>query len=250
MPALRRVRERFAAERPLAGLRVAACLHVTTETANLVRTLRAGGADLALCASNPLSTQDDVAAALAAEGVQVFARHGVDHASYSRHIDAALGTGPQLLLDDGCDLVEAVHRRHPDVLAGVIGGCEDTPTGVVRLRAMAADGILRFPMVDLHHTDTRRMFDSRHGTGQSTLDAILRATNLLLAGRTVVVAGFGAAGRGVAERADGLGAEVVVTEVDPVRALDARMHGYRVLPMAEAAALADVLVTVTGNRDV
>jgi adenosylhomocysteinase len=250
MPALRRIRERFAAELPLRGWRVGACLHVTTETAVLVRTLRAGGGEVALCASNPLSTQDDVAAALSAEGVAVFARHGADRATYDGHIDSVLATRPALLLDDGCDLVEAVHTRRPEALDGVVGGCEDTPTGVVRLRAMARGGALRFPMVDGHDTDTRRMFDGRHGTGQSTLDAILRSTNLLLAGRTVVVAGFGAAGRGVAERARGLGAEVVVTEIDPVRALDARMHGYRVLPMSAAAALADVLITVTGNRDV
>jgi adenosylhomocysteinase len=250
MPALAAIRERFAAELPLQGVRVGACLHVTTETANLLRVLRAGGADVALCASNPLSTQDDVAAALADEGIAVFARSGVDRATYDGHVDAVLDTRPTVLLDDGCDLVEAVHTRRRGALDGVVGGCEDTPTGVVRLRAMAAEGVLRFPVVDVSDTDIRRMFDSRHGTGQSTIEAILWATNLLLAGRTVVVAGFGAAGRGVAERARGLGAEVVVTEVDPVRALDARMHGYRVLPMLEAAALADVLVTVTGNRSV
>jgi adenosylhomocysteinase len=250
MPVLRRIRERFAAERPLAGWRVGASLHVTTETANLLGTLAAGGARVALCASNPLSTQDDVAAALTAAGIAVHARNGDTPSAYAGHLDAVLDTGPQLLLDDGCDLAEALHTRRQDALPGVRAGCEDTTSGVVRLRAMAAAGALRFPVVDVGDTATRQMFDARFGTGQSTIDAILRSTNVLLAGALVVVAGFGAVGRGVAERARGLGAQVVVTEVDPVRALDARMHGYRVLTMAEAAAIADVIITATGNRDV
>jgi adenosylhomocysteinase len=250
MPVLRGITERFAGTRPLEGVRIGACLHVTAETAALVHALQAGGARVAVCASNPLSTQDDVAAALVADGVAVFARHGAGRATYAGHIDAVLDTRPQLLLDDGCDLADAVHARRTDVLDGVLGGCEDTTTGVVRLRAMAAANALGYPVVDVNDTDMRRMFESRYGTGQSTMDAIVGATHLLIAGLTVVVAGFGAAGRGVAERARGLGAEVVVTEVDPVRALDARMHGYRVLTLAEAAPLADLVITVTGNRQV
>ena len=251
MPALRRVRERFAAEQPLAGVRVAACMHVTAETANVLRTLTAGGAEVALAASNPVSTQDDTAAALVAEyGVSVFARAGVDPETYDRNLERVLQTGPQLLFDDGCDLVEIAHLRRPDLLAGIIGGCEQTTTGVIRLRGMTAEGALKLPMVAVNDTATKRMFDNRYGTGQSTIDGILRATNTMLAGRTVVVAGFGYCGSGLAERARGMGARVVVTEVDAVTALDAVMQGYTVLPMAEAAAVADVMVTVTGNRDV
>jgi adenosylhomocysteinase len=250
MPALRAVRSRFAAERPLAGLRVAACMHVTAETANILRTLRAGGAEVALAASNPVSTQDDTAAALVAEdGVAVFARAGMDPDTYDRNLVTVLSTRPHLLLDDGCDLVNIAHDR-PDLLADAFGGCEQTTTGVIRLRRMAAEGALRLPMVAVNDTATKRMFDNRYGTGQSTIDGILRATNTMLAGRTVVVAGFGYCGRGLAERARGMGARVVVTEVDPVKALDAVMQGYTVLPMDEAAPAGDVLVTVTGNRDV
>ena len=252
MPVLAGVGERFATERPLAGVAVTACMHVTAETANLLRVLRAGGAAVALAASNPLSTQDDTAAALVADhGVAVFARRGVDVATYYGHIDAALGVvPPQLVLDDGCDLVTRLHTARTDLLAGVRGGCEETTTGVIRLRRMAADGALRFPMVAVNDTGTRRMFDNRFGTGQSTLDAIMRVTNLLLAGRTVVVAGFGPCGQGIAERARGLGALVIVTEIDAARALEATMEGYRVLPMAAAAAAGDVFITATGNRDV
>jgi adenosylhomocysteinase len=250
MPVLRQIRQRYADTRPLDGVRIGACLHVTAETANLARTLAAGGAEVALCASNPLSTQDDTAAALAADGIAVFARALADPSTYDAHIDAVLDLRPSILLDDGCDLTDAVHGRRSDVLSGISAGCEDTTTGIVRLRAMSRAGLLRFPVVDLNDTDTKRMFDARFGTGQSTIDAILRATNILLAGKIVVVAGFGAAGRGVAERARGMGADVVVTEVDPLRALDARLHGYRVLAMSEAAAIGDLFITVTGNRDV
>ncbi|RNL81539.1 adenosylhomocysteinase [Halostreptopolyspora alba] len=251
MPALRRIRERFAERRPLAGVRIAACMHVTAETANAMRTLRAGGAEIALAASNPLSTQDDTAAALVAEyGVSVYARAGMDQASYDRNLAAVLEHPPHVLLDDGCDLVNIVHRERPELLSGLTGGCEQTTTGVIRLRQMEVEGVLKLPMVAVNDTATKRMFDNRYGTGQSTIDGIMRATNAMLAGRTVVVAGFGYCGRGLAERARGMGARVVVTEVDPVKALDAVMQGYTVLPMAQAAAEGDVLVTVTGNRDV
>ena len=254
MPVLAEVGAAFARDRPLAGVSVAACLHVTAETANLLRVLRAGGATVALAASNPLSTQDDTAAALVAgHGVAVFARRGVDVAGYYAHIAGALDagrSGPHLVLDDGCDLVTVLHTTRTDLLPGVRGGCEGTTTGVIRLRHMAAAGALRFPVVAVNDTGTRRMFDNRYGTGQSTLDAIMRVTNLLLAGRTVVVAGFGPCGQGIAERARGLGALVVVTEIDAARALEATMEGYRVLPMAAAAAVGDVFVTATGNRDV
>ena len=250
MPVLGRIRERFAAERPLDGLRVGACLHVTAETANLVRTLAAGGAEVHLCASNPLSTRDDVAAALAAQGIAVHAVRGADPAAYRRHVGAVVDAGPHLVLDDGCDLTVALHTGRPELAAQVLAGCEDTPTGVLRLRAMAAAGALAFGVVALDRTPVRRIADHRHGTGQSTLDGILRATNLMLAGRRVVVAGFGPVGRGVAERVRALGASVVVTEVDPVRALDAVLGGFRVMPMREAAPVADLVVTATGNRDV
>ncbi len=251
MPVLGQIRERFVVERPFEDLRVAACMHVTAETANLVRTLQAGGARVALCASNPLSTQDDVAAALVREyGVSVFARNGVDRDGYYRHIDAALDIGPHVVLDDGCDLVNTLHTRRIELLAGLRSGCEQTTTGVIRLHQMAKDGALKFPMIAVNDTGTKHMFDNRYGTGQSTMDAIFRATNLLLAGKTVVVGGFGYCGKGVADRARGLGANVVVAEVDPLRALDAVMQGFRVLPMSRAAPLGDVFVTVTGNRDV
>jgi adenosylhomocysteinase len=251
MPVLRSIRERFAVSRPFAGLRLAACMHVTTETANLMRALSAGGAELHLCASNPLSTQDDTAAALVERfGVNVFARHGVDSEGYYRHINAALDCAPHIVFDDGCDLVNMLHTSRLDVLDSVRAGCEETTTGVIRLRAMAADGALRFPMIAVNDTDTKHMFDNRYGTGQSTLDAIFRATNTLLAGKTVVVAGYGYCGKGVASRAKGMGANVVVTEINPTKALDAAMEGFRVLPMAEAAVIGEVFVTVTGNRDV
>jgi adenosylhomocysteinase len=251
MPVLARVRERLAKERPFAGLRFAACMHVTTETANLVRALREGGADVALCASNPLSTQDDTAAALVARhGVRVFARSGVDVETYYRHIDAALDIAPDLVFDDGCDLVNTLHASRTELLGGVRGGCEDTTSGAHRLRRMAEDGALRFPMVAVSESTTNDMFDNRYGTGQSTLDGIMRATNLLVAGRTVVVAGYGLCGQGIAERAAGLGARVVVTEVDPVRALDALMQGHQVMRMRDAAAVGDVFVTATGNAAV
>ena len=251
MPVLRRLRERFAAERPLEGLRVAACMHVTPETAALARTLVAGGAELSLAASNPLSTQDDVAAALVVDdGVSVHARHGVDRAGYAAHLEAALARGPHLLLDDGCDLVNVVHARRPDLLDDLRGGCEQTSTGVLRLRQMAADGALRLAMVAVNDTPTQLLVANRHGTGQSTLDAVMRSTGTLLAGTTVVVAGYGWCGAGVAARARGLGAQVVVTEVDASRALDAVLDGHRVLTMAEAAGIGDVFVTTTGNRDV
>ncbi|PRY01508.1 adenosylhomocysteinase [Allonocardiopsis opalescens] len=251
MPVLDRIRARFVRERPLAGLRIAACMHVTAETANLLRALREGGAEVALAASNPLSTQDDTAAALvAAYDVAVHARSRMDAATYHRNLLTVLGTGPQLLLDDGCDLVNLCHTERTDLLDGVVGGCEQTTTGVIRLRRMAAEGALRFPMVAVNDTATKRMFDNRYGTGQSTLDGIMRATNTLIAGQTVVVAGFGYCGRGLAERARGMGARVVVTEVDPVKALDAAMQGYAVLPMAEAAAVGDIVITATGSRDV
>ena len=251
MPVLALLRERFAAEQPFAGLAVAACLNVTAETAILVRALQAGGASVSLAASNPLSTQDDVAAALAMRhGIAVFARAGVDRETYYRHIEQALTGAPDLVVDDGCDLVNTLHTQRPDLLPGVRGGCESTTSGVIRLRRMAAEGALKFPVVAANDTATRRLVDSTFGTGQSVLDGILRATNTLLAGKTVVVAGFGASGRGVADRARGLGAEVVVTEIDPVRALDAVLRGFRVLPMAEAARCGHVFITVTGSTEV
>jgi adenosylhomocysteinase len=251
MPVLRLITETFATERPLAGLRVAACLHVTAETAGLVQALRAAGASVFLAASNPLSTQDDVAAALAADGeVAVFARSGVDRLTYDEHIHRALDAGPDLVVDDGGDLVNTLHAQRPELLAGVRGGCESTATGVIRLRRMAEDGALAFPMVAADATTTKRMFDNTCGTGQSVIDGVLRATNILLAGRVVVVAGFGDCGRGIAEAARGLGAQVVVTEVDPVRALDAVLRGFRVLPMAQAAPVGEVFITATGSRDV
>ena len=251
MPVLRGIAARFAAEQPLAGLRIAACLHVTAETAVLVGALRAGGAQVFLAASNPLSTQDDIAAALQTSGAAVvYARAGVDLALYDEHIHRALDAGPDLVIDDGGDLVDTLHTQRPDLLGEVAGGCESTSTGVIRLRRMAGEGTLAFPVVAADATGTRRMLDNTYGTGQSVIDGLLRATNILLAGRTVVVAGFGWCGRGIAQRARGLGAQVIVTEVDPVRALDAVMQGYRVLPMSEAAPLGEVFITATGSRDV
>jgi adenosylhomocysteinase len=251
MPVLRLITETFASERPLAGLTVAACLHVTAETAGLVQALRAGGARVFLAASNPLSTQDDVAAALAADdGAAVFARAGVDRLTYDEHIHRALDSEPDLVVDDGGDLVNTLHAQRPELLAGVRGGCESTATGVIRLRRMAEEGALAFPVVATDATTTKRMFDNTCGTGQSVIDGVLRATNILLAGRVVVVAGFGDCGRGIAEAARGLGAQVIVTEVDPVRALDAVLRGFRVLPMAQAAPVGEVFITATGSRDV
>ncbi|CAN5331506.1 adenosylhomocysteinase [soil metagenome] len=251
MPVLGLIRERFAAERPLEGQTVAACLHVTAETANLVRTLAAGGADVTLVASNPLSTQDDTAAALVGEyGLGVYAVRGEDADTYYHHIDVALDRRPTLTMDDGCDLVNRLHGERPEQAARVLAGTEETTTGVIRLRAMERAGALRYPIVAVNDTPTKRLFDNRYGTGQSTIDGIIRSTNLLLAGRTVVVAGFGFCGRGVASRARGLGAQVVVTEIDPIRALEAKMEGYRVMPMADAAAEGDVFVTVTGNTSI
>ncbi|WP_411105564.1 adenosylhomocysteinase [Streptomyces sp. cmx-4-9] len=249
MPVLRQIRERFAKEKPFEGQRFAACMHMTTETAVLLRTLKAGGAELAACASNPLSTQDDTMAALVHEyGISVFARNGVDRDGYYAHINAALDIRPDFVFDDGCDLVNTLHTTRTELLDGIKAGCEETTTGVVRLRQMAADNALRFPMVAVNDTDTKHMFDNRYGTGQSSLDAIMRATNLLFAGKTVVIGGFGYCGKGLAERAAGLGAHVVVTEIDPTKALDATMQGYRVMPMIEAARVGDVFITVTSNR--
>ena len=250
MPVLRLIRERFEKERPLEGVRIGACLHVTTETANLMVTLKAGGADVALCASNPLSTQDDVAAALSEAGVPTQAIKGEDNETYFRHINAVLDTRPQITMDDGCDMVNVIHRDRPDQLDSVFGGTEETTTGVIRLRAMAADSALKYPVVSVNDADTKHLFDNRFGTGQSTIDAIMRSTNLLLAGRNVVVCGYGMCGRGVASRARGMGAQVIVTEVDPLPALEAAMEGYRVMPLLEAARIGDVFVTVTGDKAV
>ncbi|MGH9224547.1 MAG: adenosylhomocysteinase [Acidimicrobiales bacterium] len=251
MPVLASIRERFAKERPLEGVTVAACLHITTETANLLRTLAAGGARVVACASNPLSTQDDVAAALALdEGMEVFAIKGEDTETYFRHIDAVLDRHPQVTMDDGCDLVSRLHQQRASQVPEVLAGTEETTTGVIRLRAMEKDGALRFPIVAVNDADTKHMFDNRYGTGQSTLDGVIRATNVLLAGKVVVVAGYGYCGKGVASRAKGMGAQVVVTEVDPLRALEAAMDGFRVEPMIDAAREGDIFITVTGVRDV
>ena len=274
MPVLRQIRERFATERPLEGRKLSACLHVTTETANLAVTLKAGGADVALCASNPLSTQDDVAAHLARDhGIKVFAIKGEDHESYYSHLRECLAHRPDITMDDGADLVSALHMialerldelepavrtwveglsadERKQLLAHLIGSTEETTTGVIRLRAMADEGVLQFPVIAVNDSQTKHFFDNRYGTGQSTLDGILRATNILMAGTTVVVGGYGWCGRGFAMRARGAGADVIVTEVDPLRALEARMDGYRVMPMPEAARVGDVFVTLTGNTHV
>ncbi len=251
MGVLAQIRERFEKEKPLQGIRIGACLHVTTETANLVRTLVAGGAEVALCASNPLSTQDDAAAALCEnEGIDVYAVKGEDNETYYRHINAVLDHHPHLTMDDGCDLVTMLHKDRPGQLKEVIGGTEETTTGVIRLRAMAADGVLAYPIVAVNDADTKHLFDNRFGTGQSTIDGVIRATNLLLAGRTIVVCGYGQCGRGVASRARGLGARVVVTEVDPLRALEAVMEGYEAMTGREAARIGDIFITVTGDTSV
>jgi len=251
MPVLRDIRARFEKEQPLAGLKVAACLHVTTETANLMRALKAGGASVTLCASNPLSTQDDTAAALVRHyGIDVHARRGIDHAGYYRHLEAALDSHSNVTMDDGCDLVTLLHTKRREQLDEVRVGTEETTTGVIRLRQMEREGALAYPIIAVNDTPTKHLFDNRYGTGQSSIDGILRATNVLLAGTTFVVAGYGYCGKGLAMRARGMGAKVVVTEVEPVRALEAAMEGHRVAPMAQAAREADVIVSVTGDRDI
>lgn len=251
MPVLRQIRERFERERPLAEQRIAACLHVTTETANLMRTLKAGGAQVALCASNPLSTQDDVAAALVADfEVPVFAICGEDRDTYYRHLNAALDLVPTITMDDGADLVSTIHADRPELAEGIRGGTEETTTGVIRLRSMAATSELRYPIIAVNDAMTKHLFDNRFGTGQSTIDGIMRATNLLLAGKNMVVCGYGMCGRGVAMRARGMGARVMVCEVDALRALEAAMEGYEVLPLARAATAGDIFVTVTGDTSV
>ena len=251
MPVLRGIRARFAKESPLRGLRVAACLHVTTETANLLRTLRAGGAEVVACASNPLSTQDDVAATLVAdEEIPTFAVRGEDRDTYYAHLNAVLDTHPGFTMDDGCDLVSTLHQERSNQLSELVAGTEETTTGVIRLRAMEVSGALRYPIVAVNDADTKHLFDNRYGTGQSTIDGIVRATNVLLAGRVFVVAGYGYCGKGLAMRARGMGSQVIVTEVDPLRALEAAMDGFRVMQMADAAREGDIFVTVTGDRDV
>ncbi|MCX6835755.1 MAG: adenosylhomocysteinase, partial [candidate division Zixibacteria bacterium] len=251
MPVLRLIRERFAKEKPLDGLNVAACLHVTTETANLMRTLKAGGANVVLCASNPLSTQDDNAAALVKHfEIPVFAIHGENSKTYYRHINQALDIKPHLTMDDGCDLVTTLHQSRKELIGNVLAGTEETTTGVIRLNAMAADEALLFPVVAVNNSKTKHLFDNRYGTGQSTIDGILRSTNMLLAGSTVVIAGYGWCGRGVAMRAKGMGALVIVTEVDPLKAIEATMDGYMVMPMAKAAPQGDLFVTLTGDLNV
>ncbi len=251
MPVLRLIQERFAQDQPLKGVRMLGCLHITAETANLAIALKAGGANLVLCASNPLSTQDDAAAALISEySIPTYAMKGEDEQTYYRHINAALDHKPNMTMDDGCDLVSTLHTSRTELLPDIIGGMEETTTGVIRLRSMEKDGVLRFPVLAVNDSDTKHLFDNRYGTGQSTIDAIIRSTNILLAGRTVVVLGYGWCGRGVASRARGIGANVIVTEVDPTRALEAVMDGYRVMPGIEAAAVGDIFITVTGDVNV
>ncbi len=251
MPVLRTLMERFAAEKPLAGIRLSACLHVTAETANLARVLVAGGADVVVCASNPLSTQDDVAAALAKNyQISVFAHRGDNHENYYRRIGAALDHRPQITIDDGADLVSQLHTTRQELLPQVLGGTEETTTGVIRLRAMAADGALKYPIIAVNDAQTKHLFDNRYGTGQSTIDGILRATNALLAGKVFVVCGYGWCGRGVAMRAHGFGAKVIITEVEPTRALEASMDGFAVMPLVDAVRQADFVVTVTGDKHV
>jgi adenosylhomocysteinase len=251
MPVLRSIRERFTREKPLEGQRLTACLHITTETANLTRTLKEGGAEVALCASNPLSTQDDVSASLVQDyGVSVFAIKGEDNETYYRHINQALDIRPTLTMDDGADTVGIVHTKRPDLVDEIIGGTEETTTGVIRLRAMERDGVLRYPITAVNSALTKHLFDNRYGTGQSTIDGILRATNMLMAGLNMVVVGYGWCGKGVAMRGRGLGANVTVCEVDPIKALEALMDGFRVMPIAESASIGDVFITVTGNKHV
>jgi adenosylhomocysteinase len=251
MPVLAAIRERFEQEQPLSGQRVSACLHVTTETANLARTLKAGGADVVLCASNPLSTQDDVAAALVEEyGIAVFAIKGEDNDTYYRHIEAAVDHRPHLTMDDGADVIGVLHSHRREQLGDVIAGTEETTTGVIRLKALEREGKLGFPVIAVNEANTKHLFDNRYGTGQSTIDGIIRATNVLLAGKRFVVAGYGWVGRGVAMRARGMGSQVIVTEVDPVRALEAAMDGFEVMPMARAAEIGDIFCTATGDKGV
>ncbi len=251
MPVLKQIRDRFAVEKPFAGLRLVACAHVTTETAHLAIALKAGGADAVLIASNPLSTQDDVAACLVADyGIPVFALKGEDAATYSRHVQIALDHRPNIIIDDGSDVVAELVQHRQDQIKDLIGTTEETTTGIVRLRAMLADGVLTFPAMNVNDADTKHFFDNRYGTGQSTLDGIIRATNILLAGKTIVVAGYGWCGKGTALRARGLGANVIVTEIDPIKAIEAVMDGFRVLPMSEAAPQGDIFITVTGNKHV
>lgn len=251
MPVLKQIRDRFAQEKPFAGIRLSACCHVTTETANLAITLKAGGADAVLIASNPLSTQDDVAASLVADyGIPVFAIKGEDNATYHKHVQIALDHRPQIIIDDGCDVVATLVKERPEQVAELIGTTEETTTGVVRLNAMFKDGVLSFPAINVNDAETKHFFDNRYGTGQSTLDGIIRATNILLAGKTIVVAGYGWCGKGTAMRARGLGANVIVTEIEPVPAIEAVMDGFQVMPMAEAAKHGDIFITVTGNKHV
>ena len=251
MPVLRLIRERFAEEKPLKGVRMAACLHVTSETANLMRTLKAGGAEVVLCASNPLSTQDDTAASLVVDYcIPTFSIKGEDNKTYYQHIDVALDSEPRITMDDGADLVNVLHSSRRNLLSNMIGGMEETTTGVIRLRAMANDGVLAYPIIAVNDAMTKHFFDNRYGTGQSTIDGILRATNKLIAGSVVVICGYGFCGRGTATRAKGMGARVIVTEVDPVRALEAVMDGYEVMPIAKAAAVGDIFITVTGDISV
>jgi adenosylhomocysteinase len=251
MPVLRQLLDRFKQDKPLQNIRVSGCLHITTETANLARTLQAGGAEVRLCASNPLSTQDDVAAALVQHfKIPVFAIRGEDNDTYYRHINSVLDSRPHITLDDGGDLVSEIHRNRSDLLEDVIGGCEETTTGVIRLRAMANEGALKYPMVAVNDAMTKHLFDNRYGTGQSALDGIIRATNILLAGKVFTVVGYGWCGRGIAMRAKGLGANVVVTEVDPLRALEAAMDGFRVMPLVDASAISDFIITATGDKNV
>ena len=251
MPVLISIRERFAREKPLKGVQVSGCLHITSETANLALALKAGGADLTLCASNPLSTQDDVAAALVAEhGIPVYAIKGEDNETYYRHINAALDRNPAITLDDGADLVSTVHKEYTELAGNIIGGTEETTTGVIRLRSMERAGKLRYPIIAVNEADTKHLFDNRYGTGQSTIDGITRATNILWAGKKVVICGYGWCGRGVAMRAKGLGSHVIVTEIEPIRALEAIMDGYQVMPLLEAAKLGDIFITLSGNMNV
>ena len=248
MPVLRSIRDRFQKEKPFKGVRIGACLHVTTETANLMRTLQAGGAEVALCASNPLSTQDDVAASLVADfGIGMFAIHGEDNDTYYKHINDVLDIKPQITMDDGADLVTTLHSGREDILKGVFGGTEETTTGVIRLRSMQREGVLKYPIVAVNDARTKHFFDNRYGTGQSTIDGILRSTNILLAGANFVVAGYGWCGRGVAVRARGMGANVIILEIDPIKAIEAVMDGFRVMPALEAAEIGDVFVTLTGD---
>ncbi len=251
MPVLRSIKKQFKETQPLKGLRISACLHVTTETANLMHALQLGGADIVLCASNPLSTQDDVAASLVANyEIPVYAIKGEDNSTYYEHIKAALDHKPHMTMDDGADLVSLLHKERRDLLDGVVGGTEETTTGVIRLRAMAKEGALQFPIIAINDANTKHMFDNRYGTGQSTLDGVVRATNVLLAGKTIVVAGYGWCSRGIAMRAQGMGGNVIVTEVDPLKALEAVMDGFRVMPMAQAAPLGDIFITATGDINV